>query len=233
MARHSTPEHATAAREGRFPRCRPNSIRPLIAPPISAELASSRRHRQLDQPQMARHRMEIAVVVEQWPAVLDAPPADQQLDCLANGDPAPAQGTEISGRRGGNRAAGHWHNFEAGRRASTSRAVRSWSRPCSTSQSIRSATMIRPRNAEVACSTHAAGSKFVRLHSAPVAQSDGEHSQGKQAVFHVKEMVFFKSHARIATRVFVLFLEGVQFFVCGEGGTRCCGEWRCCRSWRS
>src|SRR5438105_15484653 len=62
---------------------------------------------------MARHRTEIAVVVEQWPAVLDAPGADQKVDGLADGDPAPAQGTEIAGCCDGNRFTGHWHNFEA------------------------------------------------------------------------------------------------------------------------
>src|ERR1700674_2999558 len=62
---------------------------------------------------MPRHRMEIAIVVEQRPAVLDAPGADQQIDGLADGDPPPAQGTEIARRCDGNRVAGHWHDFEA------------------------------------------------------------------------------------------------------------------------
>src|SRR5882757_5426240 len=66
---------------------------------------------------MARHRMEIVIVVEQWPAVLDAPGSDQQGDGLADSDPAPAQGTGIAGRRDGNRVAGHWHNFEAAQQA--------------------------------------------------------------------------------------------------------------------
>src|SRR6266508_1323214 len=56
--------------------------------------------------------MKIAVVVEQWLAVLDAPSADQQVDGLAHRDPAPAQGTEIPGRRDGDSVAGHRHNFE-------------------------------------------------------------------------------------------------------------------------
>src|SRR5260370_4067663 len=62
---------------------------------------------------MARHETEIANVVEQWPSFLDAPGADQQVDGLADRDPAPAQGTEIAGRDDGNRVAGHGHNFEA------------------------------------------------------------------------------------------------------------------------
>jgi hypothetical protein len=45
---------------------------------------------------MLRHRMEIAVVVEQWPAVLDAPGADQQVDRLPDSDAALAQETEIA-----------------------------------------------------------------------------------------------------------------------------------------
>ncbi|MEA2888561.1 MAG: hypothetical protein QOD11_2921 [Bradyrhizobium sp.] len=49
-----------------------------------------RGYRQLDQPQIARHRMEVAIVVEQWPAVLDAPSTDQQVDGLADGDPMSA-----------------------------------------------------------------------------------------------------------------------------------------------
>src|SRR3984893_14079306 len=81
--------------------------------PIPAKLRLSRRHRQLDQPEMARHGMEIAIVVEQGPAVLDAPGADQEVDGLADSDPAPAQGAEIARRRDSDRVAGHRHNFEA------------------------------------------------------------------------------------------------------------------------
>ena len=47
---------------------------------------------------MPRHRMEIAVVVEQWPAVLDAPGANEQVDGLADSDAALAQKTEDPGR---------------------------------------------------------------------------------------------------------------------------------------
>src|ERR1700722_5670483 len=59
---------------------------------------------------MSRQGLEIFVVVKQWHAVLDAPSADQQVDGLADGDPAPAQGTEITGRRDGDRVADHRHN---------------------------------------------------------------------------------------------------------------------------
>jgi hypothetical protein len=45
---------------------------------------------------MPCHRPKIAVIVQQWPAVLDAPGADQQVDGLADGDAAPAQRTEIA-----------------------------------------------------------------------------------------------------------------------------------------
>jgi hypothetical protein len=69
--------------------------------------------RHLDQPQVPTHRMEIAVIVKQWPAVLDAPGADQQVDCLADGDAAPAQGTEIAGSCDCNCVTGHCHNFKA------------------------------------------------------------------------------------------------------------------------
>src|SRR3954447_15753602 len=62
---------------------------------------------------MARHGTEVAIVVEQRPAVLDAPGADQQTDGLADGDAAPAQGTEIAGCRNGNRISRHVHDFEA------------------------------------------------------------------------------------------------------------------------
>src|SRR4029453_7296296 len=53
------------------------------------------------------------VVVEQWPAVLDAPGANQQVDRLADGNAAPAQRTEITGRYDRNRVASHWNDFEA------------------------------------------------------------------------------------------------------------------------
>src|SRR5579872_2530277 len=72
----------------------------------------SRCHRQFDQTQISRHRMEIVVIVQQWPAVLDTPGTDQQIDGLADTDAATAQGTEIARRCDGNRVAGHWHNFE-------------------------------------------------------------------------------------------------------------------------
>src|SRR6266849_802316 len=62
---------------------------------------------------MARHRKKIAVIVEQGPAVLDAPSPDQQVDGLADGDPAPAQCAEIPGRRDDDRVARHWHDCEA------------------------------------------------------------------------------------------------------------------------
>jgi len=39
---------------------------------------------------MARHWMEIAVVVEQRRAVLDAPSTDQKVNRFVNGDPTPA-----------------------------------------------------------------------------------------------------------------------------------------------
>jgi hypothetical protein len=43
---------------------------------------------------MPRHRPKIAVIVQQRPAVLDASGSDQQVDDLADGDTALAQGTE-------------------------------------------------------------------------------------------------------------------------------------------
>src|ERR1700730_4370217 len=73
----------------------------------------SRCRRRFDQPKIPCHRPKIAVIVQQWPAVLDAPGADQQVDGLADGDAAPAQRTEIAGRRDGNPVAGHWHYLEA------------------------------------------------------------------------------------------------------------------------
>jgi CubicO group peptidase (beta-lactamase class C family) len=73
----------------------------------------SRCHGDLDQTQVARHRMKIAVVMEQGPAVFYAPGADQQIDGLANGDAAPAQGTKMAGRSDRDRVASHGHNFEA------------------------------------------------------------------------------------------------------------------------
>src|SRR5215470_16253429 len=56
---------------------------------------------------MARHRTKIAVIVEQWLAVLDAPGADQQVDSLADGNPTAVQRAEIARRRAGNRVASH------------------------------------------------------------------------------------------------------------------------------
>src|SRR5467141_348578 len=73
----------------------------------------SHRHRRFDQPKMPCHRPKIAVVVQQWPAVLDAPCSNQQVDGLADGDAALAQGTEITGRYDRNLLPGHWHYFEA------------------------------------------------------------------------------------------------------------------------
>jgi hypothetical protein len=42
-------------------------VQPILLLPLSC------RHRELDQTQVARHRTEIAVIVQQWPAVFDAP----------------------------------------------------------------------------------------------------------------------------------------------------------------
>lgn len=44
--------------------------------------------------------MEIPVVVQLRPAVLNAPGADKHVDGLANDDSAPGQETEIAARRG-------------------------------------------------------------------------------------------------------------------------------------
>src|ERR1700722_9309269 len=73
--------------------------------------------RRFDQPKMPCHRSKIAVIVEQWPAVLDAPGSDQEVDGLANGDATPAQGTEITGGRDRDRLAGHRHDVEAAQQA--------------------------------------------------------------------------------------------------------------------
>jgi len=62
---------------------------------------------------MARHRMEISVVVQEWRAMRDAPGPDKKIDRLPDCDAALAQSTVIAGRRYGNRLANHRHNFEA------------------------------------------------------------------------------------------------------------------------
>ena len=53
---------------------------------ISAQLALSCGYRHLKQTQVARHRMEVGIVVQQRPAVLNAPGADKHVDGLVNGD---------------------------------------------------------------------------------------------------------------------------------------------------
>src|ERR1700688_1195328 len=61
---------------------------------------------------MPGHRSEVVVVVEQWPAVLDAPGADQEINGLSNRDPLPAKETKIGSRRDRDNLAGHRHNLE-------------------------------------------------------------------------------------------------------------------------
>jgi hypothetical protein len=56
--------------------------------------------------------MKIAVVVQQWPAVLNAPGADQEIDGLANGNAAPAQAAEIASCSNGNGFAPHLNELE-------------------------------------------------------------------------------------------------------------------------
>src|SRR4051812_35513073 len=70
-----------------------NRAVPAYESPDVARRLPSRDYGQPDEPQIARHGMEIAIVVKQWCAVLDTPGADQQVDGLADGDAAPAQGT--------------------------------------------------------------------------------------------------------------------------------------------
>jgi hypothetical protein len=47
------------------------------------------------------------------PAVLDAPGADGEINCLTHGDFSPAQRTEIAGGFDNDRAPGHGYDFEA------------------------------------------------------------------------------------------------------------------------
>jgi hypothetical protein len=60
-----------------------------------------------------RHRVEIAVVVEQRRAILDAPGADQKVDRLAHRNAEPAQGTKITGGKDRIAIPGHRHDVEA------------------------------------------------------------------------------------------------------------------------
>ena len=62
---------------------------------------------------MARHRMEVAVIVKERRTVLDAPGADQKIDRLVDGDPASAQQTEVAGGGHGDCVADHRRNFKA------------------------------------------------------------------------------------------------------------------------
>jgi hypothetical protein len=57
--------------------------------------------------------MKIAIVVEQRCTVFDAPGPNQEVDCLADCDPAPAQKTEIASAGDRNRIPGHRYDFEA------------------------------------------------------------------------------------------------------------------------
>jgi len=61
---------------------------------------------------MLRHRAEIAIIVEQWSAVFDAPGSDQEVDCLADGNPATTQGPKITSRQNGDGVSRHGYNFK-------------------------------------------------------------------------------------------------------------------------
>jgi hypothetical protein len=58
---------------------------------------------ELPESEIAGHWMKIAIVVEQRCTVFDAPGPDQEVDCLADCNPAPAQKTVIAGARGHHR----------------------------------------------------------------------------------------------------------------------------------
>src|SRR5215468_6214238 len=98
---------------------------------------------------MARHRTKIAVIVEQWLAVLDAPGADQQVDSLADGNPTAVQRAEIARRRDGNRVASHGYDFEVAQQCLDFLRLSLAVQTLQHSQSIRSPTVISsvPRTA--------------------------------------------------------------------------------------
>jgi hypothetical protein len=58
----------------------PHAAQPVKLPLLTYELPKS---------EIASHWMKIAIVVEQRRAVFDAPGPDQEVDCLADCDPAP------------------------------------------------------------------------------------------------------------------------------------------------
>jgi hypothetical protein len=84
-------------------------VQGIYRPPRGARSNSSP---YFDQSEVSRHRPEIAVIVQQRPAIFDAPSSNQEIDGLANGHAAPAQRPEIAGRRDRDRLSCHRHNFE-------------------------------------------------------------------------------------------------------------------------
>jgi hypothetical protein len=63
-------------------------LRP-VAPPDGLATKLPLSNYELPQSEIAGHWMKIAIVVEQRRAVFDAPGPDQEVDCLADCDPAP------------------------------------------------------------------------------------------------------------------------------------------------
>jgi hypothetical protein len=66
---------------------------------------------------MARHWMEVAVVVKERNTILDAPSSNDKVDRLADGDAEPAQGPEISRRQRGNSITGHRDDLKAAKQS--------------------------------------------------------------------------------------------------------------------
>jgi hypothetical protein len=56
---------------------------------------------------MAPHWDEVAIVVKERNTILDAPCANEKVDCLADSDAEPAQGPKILRRQHGNGITGH------------------------------------------------------------------------------------------------------------------------------
>src|SRR5262249_14929707 len=70
------------------------------------------RYPHFGQPQVPRHRPKIAVIMEERNIVLDAPCANQQIDCFADSNASSTQKPEILSRQDGDRFAAHWYDFK-------------------------------------------------------------------------------------------------------------------------
>jgi hypothetical protein len=100
-----------SAEEGAAACCSPSSGRQIARRTTRGPLHNLSTS-ELDESKKACHEMKIAIVVEQRRAVFDAP-RPEEIDCLADCDPAPAQKTKIASARDGKRVSSHRYDFVA------------------------------------------------------------------------------------------------------------------------